>query len=405
MKHAALLAVIALAPSFAPAQDGPKPWSGAVGENTPAFRIRSGFKVSLAATDMPETRFIEVDDKGTLYVSQPKAGKILAFKDTNNDGVYDANTEFVTGKRRAHGMHYKNGWLWFSTTGSINKARDTDGDGKADEVVTVIPDGQLPHDGGHWWRSILVTDDGLYTSIGDAGNMDEPAESKGPKDFNSPERQRIFFFNHDGSGKKEFASGVRNTEKLRVRPGTNQIYGCDHGSDQFGARYGETGGPGKQPITDLNPPCEFNLYEEGKFYGHPWIVGNRVPRLEFLDKRKDLWELAGKTTPPAWCFGAHWAPNGWTFLSKDSAIGKKGDAIVAFHGSWNSSDKVGYKIERVLFDPETGRPFGTQTLVNTLAEDGKMFLARPVDCVEAADGSILFSCDETRKVFRLSAAQ
>src|SRR4051795_7127388 len=125
MKQTALLAIVAFLPTFAFAQDGPKPWSGAVADGLPPFRVRSGFKVSLAASDMPETRFIELDDKGTLYVSQPKAGKILALKDTNNDGVYDSQTVFVEGKRRAQGMHFKNGLLWVPTTGSINKARDT----------------------------------------------------------------------------------------------------------------------------------------------------------------------------------------------------------------------------------------------------------------------------------------
>jgi glucose/arabinose dehydrogenase len=300
-------------------------------------------------------------------------------------------------------MQFKDGWLWFSSTGAIHKARDTNGDGKADEVIDVIPDGQLPKDGGHWFRSILVTDDALYTSIGDAGNMDEPGASDKPHDA---DRQKIWKCSPDGKDRTLFASGIRNTEKLLIRPGTNDMYGCDHGSDQFGSRYGETGGPGEQPVTDLNPPCEFNLYQEGKFYGHPYITGNNLPRLEFLEKKpKEIIALAKKTTAPAWCFGAHWAPNGWCFLTKDSALGRRGDAMIAFHGSWNSSDKVGYRIEKVLFDPETNRPFGTQTMVQTLHPDGKKFLARPVDCIETPDGSILWSCDETRKVYRLSPAK
>src|SRR5688572_16208241 len=235
-----------------------KPWGGTVGQKVPAFKVRTGYTVSLVAEGMEETRFVEIDPAtNTLFVSQPKPGKIVAMKDTNGDGVYDSTTTFVEKKRRAHGMQFKDGWLWFSTTGAIHKARDTNGDGKADEVVDVIPDGQLPKDGGHWFRTVLVTDDALYTSIGDAGNMDEPGASDKPHEA---DRQKIWKYSLDGKNRTMFASGVRNTEKLLIRPGTNDVYGCDHGSDQFGSRYGETGGPGQQPVTDLNPPCEFNLY-------------------------------------------------------------------------------------------------------------------------------------------------
>src|SRR5690606_31820323 len=152
-------------------------------------------------------------------------------------------------------------------------------------------------------------------------------------------------------GKMQFCTGLRNTEKLRFRPGTAEIWGCDHGSDWFGRTYGDK--EGNQPITDLNPPEELNHLVEGAFYGHPFLVGNRVPRPEFAD-REDINALAAKTTPPAWPFGAHWAPNGFTFLENDYFPQHQGDMFVAFHGSWNSQTRRGYCMERVLFDNATG---------------------------------------------------
>ena len=61
---------------------------------------------------------------------------------------------------------------------------------------------------------------------------------------------------------------------------------------------------------------------------------------------------------------------------------------------------------RVLFDQETGKPYGSLKLVSTLApgENGAV-LARPVDCCEAADGTILFSCDMTNEIYRISPAK
>lgn len=358
------------------------------GADVPEFWVRPGYRVELVADNIDNARFIEFDDKGTLYLSRPKRGDILALRLRN--GRYQVVNTFVSGYPTVQGMHYADGWLWFTQTGAIHKARDTNGDGKADEVVTVIPEGQLPRGGGHWWRPILVTERYLYTAIGDSGNINDETQT---------ERQKIWRFNKDGTGKTLFASGIRNTEKLRLRPGTQEVWGVDHGSDWFGRMLGER--PGTfQPITDYNPPDELNHYQEGKFYGHPFITGNKLPRIEYQN-RKDIVELADKTEPPAWCFGAHWAANSFTFLTKDHFPNHKGDMFVACRGSWNRTKPDGYRIERVLFDPVTGKPFGSLTIVKTLTNEGRV-LARPVDCAEAPDGSVLFTCDTTGRIYRIS---
>jgi glucose/arabinose dehydrogenase len=104
-------------------------------------------------------------------------------------------------------------------------------------------------------------------------------------------------------------------------------------------------------------------------------------------------ELEAKTTPPQWLFGPHWANNGFCWITKDTFPNHKGDMFVAFHGSWNDTTLVGYRIEHVLFDPLTGRPYGSQRIVSTIDPAGRPSLASPVDCVECPDGSILFSVD------------
>lgn len=362
---------------------------GSRGPDVPAFWVRPGYRVTLAAKDIDNARFMEFDDKGTLYLSRPNKGDILALREKG--GAYSIVGTFVEGRRTVHGMCFADGWLWFTQTGSIHKARDTNGDGKADEIVDVIPEGKLPRGGGHWWRSILVTSDSIYTSIGDSGNIN---------DESSTERQKIWRFDKTGASQTLFASGLRNTEKLRLRPGTQEVWGSDHGSDNFGMQLGEKAGV--QPITDYNPPDELNHYVSGGFYGHPFVVGYRVPRLEF-QKREDIVELAAKTIPPSWAFGAHWAINGFTFLTQ-SKLGPDhaGDLLAAAHGSWNRTEPAGYRIERVLFDKVTGRPYGSLTIVGTLGADGRQVLARPVDCVEAPDGTVLFSCDHTGRIYRIA---
>lgn len=348
--------------------------AGTLGAGVPNFTVRDGYTVTVAAKDLGETRFIEPGAPGILYVSQPNAKTISTLK-KQQDGTYKKIGDFTSDKGSVHGMHYKDGWLWFTQSGAVWKGRDKDGDGKADEEVEILSG--LP-EGGHWWRSILVTDDGFFTSIGDSGNIN---------DLTDTDREKIWFYSLDGKTRKLWSSGIRNTEKLRLRPGTTELYGCDHGSDWYGKPLGET--KDSQPVTDRKPDDEFNHYVEGGFYGHPFIVSDGSPRLEYKD-RPDILELAAKTILPAWPVGPHWATNGWTFTTTDKVVAK-GDALIACHGSWNSSVKQGYCIERVMFDPQTGKPMGAMQMVSTL--EGQKDLARPVDCTEEPDGSILFSVD------------
>jgi len=395
------LALVAMATAaLACAATGPRPGSrakaippqapaasGTRGPGVPGFWVRPGFHVSVAAEGLEEARFIEVGPNGWLYLSRPNHGDILSLRARGQ--TYERVAAFVTNRPSVHGLCFRDGWLWFATSRGVFRGRDTDGDGRANEVVSVLPEGSLPGGTGHWWRSLLVTDRHIFTSVGDPGNI---------TDQTATDRCKIWRYNLDGSGKTLWSSGIRNTEKLRLRPGTQEVWGSDHGSDWYGAEIGDR--RGKQPITDFHPPEEFNKYVQGGFYGHPFIVGFKLPRVEFYD-RDDIIELAEKTIVPEWGLPAHWAVNGFCFVETNGlGTDLKGDAIMAAHGSWNSSKPVGYRIERVLFDKATGKPFGNQSLV--VCMQGDRPLDRPVDCAMAPDGSLLFSCDESDRIYRLS---
>ncbi len=371
-----------------------------VGPGVPAFWVRPGYKVTLAAENLGnDVRFLEFDHKGRLYLSQPGLSKIIQLRDNDGDGVFETKSDFITGKNAIHGMHFVAGadgnWLWYGRDGGIEKVRITD-EGAAQDPQTVVEG--LPMGGGHWWRSICVGSDGFYTSIGDSGNTT-------PEEYDGSDRQKIWKFSLDGQSKVLWSSGIRNTEKLRIRPGTDELWGCDHGSDWFGGPYGENkataNGVSKQAITDKMPPEEFNHYIAGGFYGHPFVVGNRIPRLEYRD-RPDIADLAARTIPPEYSGGAHWANNGWTFVSSDYFGDMKGDAVIAYHGSWNSSQPAGYQLHRVFFDKESGHPFGGYALVKCVPDGANRALGRPCDVVEAPDGTLLWSDTQTRKIYRLS---
>lgn len=356
--------------------------------------VRPGFELKVAVDGIQGPRFLAFDPQGALYVSSPSQGKIFRCVDADGDGFFEKATTFIQGKEPKtilQAMQFHDGWLWFAQLNSISRARDTNGDGRADEQFEVLNATNLPtgKDGGHMWRALLIHNDRIYTHVGDQSNAtDEPIEAS--------ERKKIWSFALDGSDKKLFATGVRNTEKFVVRPGTDEIWGADHDIDVIGAKF-ETDKSLGQPFTDHNPPAELNHYREGGFYGHPWIVGKNQPNLLFLD-HPDLQKLAAATTIPEWLMPAHCAANGMIFYHGSQIPNARGDAFVAQRGSWNATRKTGYALTRILF--EDGHPYGEQTVVNFL-KDGSDIKGRPVDCAEAPDGSIIISEDSGNLVYRL----
>lgn len=358
----------------------------------PAFWVRPGYKVTLLTDKLGNARFLCFDDRGTLYMSRPVAANnrsdVLTLE--LKKGKYAIKNTFLDGLEQAQGLCFHGGWMYVSLSKGIIRARDTNGDGKADDIETILKN--LAGGSGHWWRSLLVTDDAIYTSVGDPSNISDQTDT---------DREKIFKYSLDGKKRELWASGIRNTEKLMLRPGTDEVWGGDQGSDWYGKDYGSGEKEGMQPITDFNPPDEFNHYVKGGFYGHPFIIGNRVPRTEYWN-RPDLLDLAKKTIPPAWCFGPHWAVDGFTFYTGSQFPADcKGDAFCGLHGSWNRQVKSGYRIERVCFDKITGIPYGSQLIVGTLTPE-KTVISRPVDVVQAPDGSLIFSSDHSQSLYRLS---
>ena len=363
--------------------------SSAPGVNSGIW-VRPGYELTIAVSSDLRARHMALGPDGTLYYTTTPDNVIMAAKDKNNDGYYETLTRFYTSENTVYSVAWYDGYLWYTENGAIYKLRDKDNDGVADERATVMPPGSLPSGGGHAWRPVLIYKGRFYTGIGDPGNVTDASET---------EREKIWSFNLEGKDKKLWSSGIRNTEKLVVRPGTDEIWGMDHGSDWFGGALGDK--RGRQPITDNNPPDEMNKYIEGGFYGHPFIVGNRIPRYEYM-KRPDIIDLAAKTIVPEWCTGAHWAPNAMMFYTGDQYPPEtKGDAFVAYHGSWNSSVKVGYQVTRVLF--ENGTPYGELPYVRFLTP-GQKVLGRPVDVIQAPDGTLLISDDgnETADGYRMN---
>jgi glucose/arabinose dehydrogenase len=350
----------------------------------PGIWVRPGYKLTVAVKSYISCRHMALGPDGTLYYTTMPHNIIMAAKDKNHDGYYETLTQFYKSENGVSAVFWYDGYLWYSESGAIYKLKDKNNDGIADERDTILPVGSLPANGAHHYRPILIYKGRLYTALGDKQNFSDPAGT---------DREKIWSYNLEGKDKRLFCTGIRNTEKLVVSPGTDEIWGMDIGSDWFGKPVGDNAE--MQPITDYNPPGEMNKYVQGGFYGHPFIVGNKLPRYEYL-KKPDIIKLAEESIAPEWCTPAHWSPLGMMFYTgKQFPKDLIGDAFVAFHGSWNSSKLAGYQVDCVLF--ENGKPYGQLPYVKFLTKDDG-FLGRPVDVIQAPDGSLLISDDGNMEV-------
>lgn len=99
-------------------------------------------------------------------------------------------------------------------------------------------------------------------------------------------------------------------------------------------------------------------------------------------------------------FGAHRAPLGMRFLTPGlEPAGYEGAALVALHGSWNSSTLVGYKLVSLHFGAD-----GTveqKDFLTGFEKDGDV-IGRPVDVVQGPDGAVYVSDDYAGAVYRIS---
>jgi glucose/arabinose dehydrogenase len=105
--------------------------------------------------------------------------------------------------------------------------------------------------------------------------------------------------------------------------------------------------------------------------------------------------------PPAITFQAHSAPLGMAFYTGTSfPAAYRGDAFVAYHGSWNRTVPTGAKVVRVRV--QNGRPTAIEDFVTGWQLANGTRWGRPVWVLNHSDGSLLISDDLGAKIYRVS---
>lgn len=331
-----------------------------------------GFRVGVFASGLGGARFMAFTPEGTLLVSVPERGRVLALPDKDSDGVADSVKDFAWGLNRPHGLAYSGSDLVVAENSRLIVLRDKDADLKAD-VKGVISE-SLPAGGGHWTRTVVEGPGGdLFVSAGSSCNVCIEKNDR---------RAAVMRFPPEGGGGEIFATGLRNTVGLAVHPDTGELWGVDNGRDLLG--------------DDL-PPEELNLIEEGGDYGWPYCYGDRVPDPEYGTP-----ERCSGTRAPAVKMQAHSAPLGLAFSK--GVVGFptawRNVLFVAFHGSWNRSVPTGYKVVAIPF--REGRPSGGPVDFITGWLDGEDYWGRPVDLVVGPDGALYLSDDFAGTVYRIT---
>ena len=99
--------------------------------------------------------------------------------------------------------------------------------------------------------------------------------------------------------------------------------------------------------------------------------------------------------------GAHVAPTGVSFYSGSEFPEKYQNTLfMALHGSWNRSEKSGYKVLAVHTD-EGGNITGTTDFLSGFL-DGQKSWGRPSAPLALRDGSLLVSDDKHNAIYRIT---
>jgi glucose/arabinose dehydrogenase len=209
------------------------------------LRLPPGFAISVFASDLEDARNMILAPNGDVIVSQPGMGRITILRDANHDGVAELRFTFASNLNSPYGLALHDGWLYVGNEDAVVRFPYTPGATRANgEPQKLAP---LPP-GGHSTRGILFNRGGnkMYVSVGSASN-----DSAGEP----PERAAIVEFNPDGTGKRIFASGLRNPVGMAWEPVTGALWATVNERDGFG--------------DDLVPDYITDV-REGAFYGWPY---------------------------------------------------------------------------------------------------------------------------------------
>lgn len=344
-------------------------------DNVAQLKLPAGFTISKFAEGLGKPRMLAVSADGTVYVTDREAGTVTMLQDKNKDGKAET-VKTVARRKNMHGIAIRDNKAYLITVNEVYTAA-INADGTLDSLRQIIKG--LPDGGQHGNRTLHFGPDGLlYISVGSTCNACKET---------SDESATMIQAKTDGSSRRIYAKGLRNTIGFDWHPQTKELWGFDHGIDWLG---------------DEDQKEELNRITDGSDYGWPYVYADGKFEMHFDPQGMTHDEYARKTTKPVLLYDAHAAPMALLFYTGSQfPADYRGDALVTMHGSWNRAKPSGYKIVRVRF--EQGKPVKAEDFISGfLTSDQKGQFARVCGLAQLPDGSLLIAEDATGVVYRVA---
>jgi glucose/arabinose dehydrogenase len=344
-----------------------------------------GYSVTLYSSELQAPRLIRAAPNGDLFVAETGQGRVRVLRGVDATGKAQEVEVFASGLNRPFGIAFyplgpKPEFVYVGNTDSIVRFPYQSGDLKARGPQEVLVTGQFPG-GGHSTRDVVFTKDGkkMYVGVGSRSNVDDPDTTPEEKD-----RATILEFNVDGTGRRVYATGIRNAVGLAIHPSTGQLWVSVNERDNLG---------------DNLVPDYITHVEDGGFYGWPWYYmgGNQDPR--HAGKHP---ELKSTVKVPDVLLQPHSGSLEMVFYDGKQFPAEDRDSIFsASHGSWNKALRTGYKIIRTPL--KNGTPTGEYQdfLTGFVTAEGQVW-GRPVGVAVAGDGALVVTDDAANTIWRVA---
>ena len=337
------------------------------------IKLPAGFSISIFANNVPDARSMTLSPSGTLFVSTRKDGRIYALQDRNQDGVAERRYVIAENMDMPNGIAFHKGDLYVAEMSRIVRYKNIEANLQKPSAAQVIYN-KLPKERHHGWRYLAIgPDDKLYVSVGAPCNVCDEA--------GYAEIKRLSL---DGKEIETYASGIRNSVGFSWHPVTKDLWFTDNGRDHLGD---------DQPADELNV-----VTQAGQHFGFPYCHAGDLPDPIYGRGNSCQYYIA-----PVQKLGAHVASLGMRFYSgKQFPNSYRHNIFIAEHGSWNRTNKVGYRISMLKINQNKSVAY------TTFASgwlQGEQSWGRPVDVQVDHAGALLVSDDKAGVIYRIQYRQ